>query len=183
MRLTDEQKAAIAEDIRRTAGTPEGSYRKIAKRNEVGVATVQKIAKDNGLADAWQAGQQQTAAATSVRLTNVAARRTELEARLVEQAHDLLDRIHDDVTHLNVVKNMGENAGESVELTVLPPGPRDWKDTMSAVGTASTKSVEIAKHNADQANTGQATSLLRDFMDGIRKRRAERDKADAGGDG
>lgn len=62
-KFTPEQRAAIAEDTRQNTGGPDGSYRDIANRHGCSVATVQKIAKENGLADRWHAGQQRTAAA------------------------------------------------------------------------------------------------------------------------
>ncbi|MBP2331245.1 transposase-like protein [Kibdelosporangium banguiense] len=175
-RLSDELKAAIAEDIRATAGTPEGSYRKIAGRHGVGLASVQKVAQQNGLADAWQNGQQQTAAATSVKQTNAAERRAQLQLDLLGDAQELRGRLFGYVTHLHVVKNMGENAGESVEHTELPSGPREWRDTMSAIGIASSKSVELARLEAEQAGTGQASGLLEQFFQSLERDRAERDK-------
>lgn len=176
MRLSDEQKAAIADDIRTTAGTPEGSYRKIAKRHGVGLATVQKVAKDNGLADAWQAGHEQTKAATEVKTANAAAQRAQLQVDLLDDAQQLRGKLWGNVRHLHVVKNAGEFAGESVEHTIVPTGPRDWRDIMNAIGIASSKSVELARLEAEQAGTGQASGLLEQFFQSLERDRVERDK-------
>ncbi|ALG07651.1 hypothetical protein [Kibdelosporangium phytohabitans] len=176
-RLPDEKRAEIAEDIRRTAGTPDGSYRKIAARHSVGVATVQTVAKENGLADAWKDGHEQTRAATEVKTANAAARRAQLQVDLLGDAQELRERMFGNVRHLHVVKVAGEFAGESVEHTVVPTGPREWRDIMSAIGVASSKSVELARLEAEQAGAGQASGLLEQFERSLRSARVAREQA------
>lgn len=175
-KLTDHQRAAVADDIRQTAGTPDGSYRKIAARHSVALGTVQAIARENGLADRWQEGQQQTAAATSVKQSNAAERRAALQLDLLDDAQKLRARLFGDVVHLNVVKAEGPMAGEFVQETRLPAGPREWRDTMSAIGIASSKSVELARLEAEQAGTEKSAGLLEQFMQSLRAKREQRDR-------
>jgi transposase-like protein len=173
-KFTPEQRAAIAKDIADTAGTPEGSYRKIAARHGCALGTVQKIAQEHQLGDRWQEGQAQTAAATSVKQSNAAAKRAELENDLLDDAQWLRSKLRGNVVHLNVVKRDGPMAGEYVEETVLPAGPRDWRDTMGAIGVASSKSVELARLAAEQAGTGRASGLLEQFFESLEADRRER---------
>ncbi|GAB3472379.1 hypothetical protein [Actinophytocola sediminis] len=185
-KYSDAQRRAIAADIEATAGTPEGSYRQIASRHGCAVATVQRIAEENNLGDRWKDGQHQTAAATSVNQTNGAQRRAALQLDLLDDAQALRARLFGDVTHLNVVKGYppgnvddDEPRGigplpEYVEHTVLPAGPREWRDTMSAIGIASSKSVELARLEAEQAGTGTAGALLDQFLGALVKDRQER---------
>lgn len=195
-KFTDAQRAAIADDIRATAGTPDGSYRKIAARHGCGVATVQKIAAENNLADAWQDGQAQTAAATSVKVSNAAERRAMLQLDLLDDAQALRAKLFGNVVHLNVVKGYPPGTGdddadrgggfgslpEYVEHTVLPAGPREWRDTMSAIGIASSKSVELARLEAEQAGEGAASGLLEQFEKSLREARQRREQAAASED-
>lgn len=178
-KFSPEQRTAIADDIRETAGTPDGSYRQIAKRHGCAVATVQAVAKEHGLEDAWQTGQAKTAAATTVKVTNAAAKRVQLQTDLLDDAQKLRAKLFGEVVHLNVVKNGGDYAGESVEQTALPAGPREWRDTMSAIGIASSKSVELARLEAEQAGEGQASGLLEQFEKSLRAARQQRDQAAA----
>ena len=175
-KFDDAQRKAIADDIRATAGTPEGSYRQIAKRHECALGTIQNIAKEFELTDAWQDGQAQTAAATSVKVSNGAERRAQLQLDLLDDAQKLRSKLFGNVVHLNVVKRDGPMAGEQVEETVLPAGPREWRDTMGAIGIASSKSVELARLEAEQAGTEKSTGLLEQFMQSLRDKRAQRDR-------
>jgi hypothetical protein len=72
-------------------------YRQIAARHGCAVATVQTIADENNLRDRWQDGQQQTAA-TSVKQSNAAALRADLQVDLLGDVAKLRDRLFGDVT-------------------------------------------------------------------------------------
>lgn len=180
-RLTDDQRAAIAADIDQNAGQPGGSYRDIARRHDVALGTVQKIARDNGLGDRWQEGQAQTAAATSVRQSNAAAKRAQLQEDLLDDAQKLREKLFGDVVHLHVVKLEGPMAGETVEETRLPAGPREWRDTMGAIGVASSKSVELARLEAEQAGTGTAGALIDQFLGALVRDRQQPSADSEGG--
>lgn len=175
--MSDELRAAVARDISETAGTPDGSYRKIAARNGCSVATVQKVAAEAGLADAWQAGRAQTAAATEVAKTTAAAKRAQLELDLLDDAQRLRGKLFGDVAHLHVVKV--DKDLEEVRKTVLPAGPRDWDSTMRAIGVATSKAVELARVAAEQAGTGTASGLLEQLEKSLREARHRREQAAA----
>jgi hypothetical protein len=178
-KFTDAQRKAIADDIAATAGTPDGSYRKIAARHGCAVGTVQKIADENNLRDRWQDGQQQTAAATSVKQSNAASLRAALQVDLLGDVAKLRGRLFGGVVHLNVVKAEGPMAGEYVERTELPAGPRDWRDTAGAMAALIGKSVELARLEAEQAGEGQAAGLLEQFERSLRDARQRRQQAAA----
>ncbi len=176
-RIPDETRAEVAEWIRAHAGTPDGTVRAIAARFHIGKATVGKIADEHGLTDAWKNGTQQTEAATAARNAYVAQQRAALQEDLLDTAADLLERLHDHVIHLNVVKDSGEMAGEHVEHTELPSGPGDWRQTMAAVSSATKEAVALAKLDNENTTTQQVTGLLDAFMEDLATDRAAREEA------
>ncbi len=173
-KFDDAWRARIIQDIRDTGGTPDGTYRKLGARHGCAISTVQKIAKENNLLHLWAEGQAATAAATAAKVTNAAERRAALQLDLLDDAQKLRSKLFGDVVHLNVVKRDGPMAGEQVEETVLPAGPRDWRDTMSAIGIASSKSVELSRLEAEQAGTGATGALLDQFLGALVRDREER---------
>lgn len=175
-KFTDAERKAIAADIDQTAGKPEGSYRLIAERHNCSKNTVQNIAKEYGLEDRWRAGQAQTAAATSVNQSNAADRRARLQLELLDDVDELRQKLFGDVVHLHTAKNEGPMAGERVEQTILRAGPRDWRDTAGAMAALIGKSVELARLEAEQAGTGQASGLLDQFMESLRAARQQREQ-------
>jgi hypothetical protein len=173
---------AVADDIRTLAlaGDPAGSVRAIAHRHNISKATVGVIADEYELSHAWSEGAAQTTAATEARRTYIAAQRARLQEDLLDGAADLLERMQDDIVHLNVVKNMGENAGESVEQTELPPGPGDYRSMAAAITSFTKAAVELAKLDNDNTSTASTVSLLDQFALDLQ---ADRDKREqAGGD-
>jgi hypothetical protein len=167
-KFTPAQRKAIADDIRATAGTPEGSYRQIAKRHDCALGTIQNIAKEYGLTDAWQEGQQQTAAATSVKQSNAADRRAALQLEFLDDVAKLRSKLFGEVVHLNVVKNEGPMAGERVKETYLRAGPRDWRDTANAIAALTGKSIDLARLEAEQAaGEGEGAALLRAIAESL----------------
>jgi hypothetical protein len=181
-RFSDETRAEVAEWIRQHAGTPEGSVRAIAARFGMGKATVGKIADEFGLTDAWKNGTEQTQAATAARNAYVAQQRAALQEDLLDTAADLLERLHDQVIHLNVVRAAGENAGEYVDETTLPAGPPDWRQTMQAVSFATKEAVALAKLDNENTTTQQVTGLLDAFQEDLAADRAAREAARRDGD-
>lgn len=179
-RIPDETRAEVAEWIRAHAGTPDGTVRAIAARFTIGKATVGKIADEYGLTDAWKNGTEQTQAATAARQAYVAQQRAALQEDLLDTAADLLERLHDRVTHLHVVKS---GFDESVEHTVLPSGPGDWRQTMGAVASATKEAVALAKLDNENTTTQQITGLLDAFQADLAEDRAAREEAAAHSDG
>lgn len=164
-RYPDELRAEIADYIRAHAGTPEGSIRAIARHFEISKTTVGVIADEYDLRDAWTEGAEKTANATSTRRTHVAAQRALMQEDLLDKAADLMDRIDDRVTHLNVVR-VGENM-EEVERTELPPGPGDYRAMAGAIATLTRASVELAKLDNDTSRTDASLGLLAEFRQAL----------------
>lgn len=175
--LPREVRDAVAADIRATAGTTDGSVRRIAARHGVGMGTVRRIAADYGLADAWRDGAARTEAANAQRAAHLAERRNQLQADLLDDAEELRERLLAEVVHLNVVKEPGPMGGERVEHTELPAGPRDWQSTMAAISAAVKTSVELARLEAENSGTGAAGGLLEQFEVSLRKAREARERA------
>ena len=180
-KFTDEQRRAIADDIRQTAGTPDGSYRKIAARHNVkSLSTIQAIAKEFDLADRWQEGQANTAAATSVKQTNAAALRADLQVDLLHDAQEIRRRLWspDGVPVWAPGQNKdGFDATAVIVTKNVEAGPREIREAMAAVGIASSKSVELARLEAEQAGAGEATGLLEQFEKSLLDARHRRDQA------
>ncbi|SER95464.1 hypothetical protein SAMN05216188_11866 [Lentzea xinjiangensis] len=166
-RTPDHIRAEVADYIRAHAGTPEGSVRAIARRFGIGKTTVGVIADEHGLGDAWLEGAEQTAAATEARRVHLGRQRALLQEDLLDSAADLVDRIHDEVVHLNVVKDGGEDGGEHVEHTVLPPGPADYRAMSAAIATFSKAAVDLAKLDNDTSRTDASVGLLDRFWEAL----------------
>lgn len=162
-RTADHIREAVAEDIIALAGTPEGSVRAIAHKHRIGKTTVGRIADEYGLADAWAENTSQTEQATATRRAHIARQRALLQEDLLDAAADLVNRLHQEVIHLNVVKRDGENAGEYVEQTELAPGPAEWRSTMAAISAATRSAVDLAKLDNDTSRTDATVGLLDQF--------------------
>lgn len=174
-RYDDGVRAEVADYIREHAGTREGTVRAVAARFQMGKATVGKIADEFGLSDAWKAGTEKTEAATAARQAYVAQQRAALQEDLLDTAADLLERLYDNVVHLNTVRLEGENAGDVVERTILPSGPSDWRQTMAAVSSATKEAVALAKLDNENTTTQQVAGLLDAFMEDLAADRAARE--------
>ena len=168
--LTDQQRADILADIQATAGTADGSVRKIAARHGVGMGSVRRIADAAGCGDAWESGSQRTAAANGQKREHLAQRRLELQSGLIDDAEHLRAKLFDKVTHLNVVRQSA-GPGESyeiVEQTVLDAGPQDWRATMGAIAQAAGRIAELARLDAEaNAGEGEGAKALRAIADGV----------------
>ncbi|WP_041836646.1 hypothetical protein [Actinosynnema mirum] len=189
-RYPDGFRDQVAEYIRAHAGSPEGTFRAISVKFGISKALVGVIADEIGLADAWTDGVARTADATTARRTYLAAQRALLQEDLLDTAADLTSRLHDDVTHLHVVKTIPEGidadpdedggfgflAAERVEHTILPPGPAEWRSTMTAIAAATRAAIDLAKLDQGQDATGQATGMLEQFENSLRAARAERER-------
>lgn len=163
-RTPERVREAVADYIRVHAGTPEGSFRAIQRKFHLGKSTIGIIADEYGLGDAWAEGAEKTAAATEARRVHVARQRALLQEDLLDKAADLMERMHDDVTHLNVVKRDGEMAGEYVEQTDLPPGPGDFRAMAGAIGVFTKAAVDLAKLDNDTSRTEASVGLLDEFF-------------------
>jgi hypothetical protein len=120
----------------------------------VSVSAGYRVAADYDLADAWEDRHDQTEAATAARAADLAKRRTELQAGLLDDIAELRDRLFGDVIHLHVVKS------DQFSETVLPAGPAEWHATMGAINAAARQTANLARLDAETAGAGQASGLL-----------------------
>lgn len=168
--LTDQQRAEILDDIRETAGSTDGSVRRIAARHHVGMGSVRRIADAAGIGDAWESGSQRTAAANAQKAVHLTQRRLELQSGLIDDAEDLREKLFGNVVHLNVVRRSDEPgmSYEVVEETVLPAGPQEWRVTMGAITSAVGRTVELARLDAEQAGgEGEGAAALRAIAEAL----------------
>lgn len=157
-RLPDADREAILNDIRASAGTLEGSVRKIADRNRVSTATVQRVAKAAGLDDAWS--RDKTLHASRARAIDSKSIRTQLA----------LDHLNDAVRiraeRLWAPCTILAATGKLVELD-LPPA-RDVKDFMASVGSALKTSMDVEKHDSGDQGAEDAKSMLLGVAEGLK---------------
>lgn len=176
-RTPDHIRDAVVDDIRAytLTGHPDGSVRSIARRHGISKTTVGRIADDVGLGDAWAEGTAQTAQATDTRMAHVRRQRALMQEDLLDKASDLVDRMDNDVIHLNVVKLSGEDGGEIVEQTTLPPGPGDYRAMAAAVTSMTRAAAELAKLDNDTTATNSTVGLLDQFAADLAAERAARE--------
>lgn len=87
-RVPDNVKAAIADDLRATAGTTDGAIRRVADRHGVSTDTVRRVAAAAGVALTREI----TKKATEASLSDLAARRAKLAGELLAYAEETMER-------------------------------------------------------------------------------------------
>lgn len=137
--LPPEKREAILADIE--AG--QKSRNQIARDHKVSVGAVTNLAPPGAF------DRSKTEAATRARVADTKARRAELAALLLEDAHRLRERLWEPSKQI-----ASSQAGPEVITLDLPPA-RDAKDFMSAVSGAVKSHVDIEKLDTD---TGSATA-------------------------
>ncbi|MFJ8815442.1 hypothetical protein [Amycolatopsis thermoflava] len=170
--IPEDLRAAIIEAMLADDGPP--SHRALAERFGVSKGTIYNIARDADLSHLWEERTARTEAATAANAAELARRRTELQAGLLDDIATLREKLFGDVIHLNVVK-CGEGF-EQVEQTVLPAGPSDWRNTMGAITGATAQTIGLARLDAENTGAGQASGLLEQFEASLRDARHERER-------
>jgi transposase-like protein len=149
--IPDDVRAAILEDIR--AG--EMGCRAIARDHDVDPATVSKIAKDAGIADAFQRGQ--TENATIARQADNAALRASTSRRFLDEANKLLDDLHQPCT----VFNFGGKDNTYEEHELPEPPSAEKRNLIVAAATAFDKHLAADRHDG---NTGGDVTAARSLL-------------------
>lgn len=167
--LTPEQWQALVDDITATAGTPEGSVRRIAARHDVSMRTVRTVAAEAGLADAWASGRARTAAAAQARTVTAAERRSWLIVDLLDDIDELRERLLDDVTVPH----------PTLGTVTVPVGPADLRNLATAVGILIDKHAQLVRLEQETSGSGQAAGLLERFEQALRQARQVRDEQTA----
>lgn len=155
--LDPTRRASILADIEATAGTPDGSVRKIADRQSVSTATVRRAAEAAGISDAWS--RDKTLNASRARAIDGQALRTQLAMDHLSDAVRIRERLWEPA-------EMVTATGQVVSLT-LPPA-RDVKDFMQSVGSALKISMEVEKHDQGDQGAEDAKSMLLGVAEGLK---------------
>lgn len=141
--LTDAKRSAILADIE--AG--QKSRNQIARDHKVSVSTV------TGLAPPGSFDRSKTAAATHAKVADAKARRAQLAALLLDDAHRLRERLWEPSKQV-----FSSPLGAEIITLDLPPA-RDAKDFMAAVSGAVKSHVDIEKLDTD-TGSADAKSML-----------------------
>ena len=146
--LDPAKRAAIIADIKAS-----GKRNEIARKHGVSVSTVSKIAKDEGLTDAFD--RTQTENATRAKQIDNKARREALRERLLDKASDLLDMM--DQPYL--VYAFGGKDNDYNEHLLNKPPATDLRNLMTSAAVAIDKHAVLEKLDTDDGAAG-AKSML-----------------------
>jgi hypothetical protein len=152
--MAPDRRDAILKDIR--AGGQ--SARQIGKAHGVSDAAVRRIAKQEGLVDAWS--RDKTVKATHARVADNKAKRTQLQSDLLDDAQKLRKRAW---SRYPIVVNSMEGA-EKVWLD-LPPLP-DVRAAYTSIGIIVDKDAAIERASSD-GGADAAKSMLGQLFDGL----------------
>jgi hypothetical protein len=158
-RISEDVKAAVLADLRKTTGTPEGSCRKVAERHGIGMTVVREIAKAASLSfgvDA-HAARARTKSACEVNEFTNAQLREQLSARLLREAKALLDWLNEPVH----VYGFGGQYHSFAEADASSPSPSDKRQLITAAAIALDKHVVLERFDSAGAAGQQADLLLK----------------------
>lgn len=151
--IPEDTRNAIIEDLE--SGTEE-SCRTIAKRHGVSDATVRKIAKDEGITNAFT--RVNTENATRARVADMKAQRANLAQILLEDALKLRERAWTQYTYYERSKD----GVERVQLD-LPP-LAEVRNAYTALAIAIDKHVVLDRHDSDATGLAAVDAWLRDMI-------------------
>lgn len=153
--LSDELRAAVLADIK-TGGK---SARQIGSAHGVSDASVRRIAKDEGLVDAWS--RDKTVKATRARVADNAAKRTQLQSDLLDDAQRLRKRAWEPYE----IPLAGPQGIETITLDLPPLGEVRAAYTSIGIIVDKDRAYERDKSGAD--GTDHAKSMLGQLMTGL----------------
>lgn len=152
--IPDDTRAAILDDIK----TRQKSCRGIARDHGVSTATVRKIAKDNGITDAFS--REQTIHATRARQADIGDLRSRLALRNYLRAHAVHDRLDAEVYEAKHVT--GE--GKVITVRTEHPPARDERDLAAAISSYTAAADRLTD---DDGGADHAKSLLGALAEGL----------------
>lgn len=153
----------ILADIRAAAGgEPDQSIRKIADRHKVSMRRVRTIAAAHGLADAWSARANHTAAATAAKTEDAKAKR----AAIMNGLLDDVQRLREQLFAPTVIWSFGGKENTYAERHVPEPPTRDKRDLMNAISLALNASLRLDDHDHG-SEVDDAKSMLDDLFEGL----------------
>ncbi|WP_017972509.1 hypothetical protein [Actinopolyspora halophila] len=152
--IGDDKRADILDDIREE----KLSRNAIARKHGVNPETVRNVATANGYDQAFS--RLKTEKATRAHTADLAARRAELKASLLDDAEALRQRAWSEYTYYE----RGATGPEQVTLD-LPP-LAEVRQAYTALGIAVDKSVALDKHDGD-SGADDARSMLGSLASGL----------------
>ncbi len=153
-RISDDKRSAILADIR------DGKLgnREIARKHGVAPATITKIAKDEGVNDAFE--RTQSAKATRAVIEDNRSRRARISSELLDDVEQFRKRAWSPYTYYE----RGADGPELVQLE-LPP-LKEAKEAYVAIGISLQRHAELEKLDADRGDEG-ARSMLGDLAEAL----------------
>lgn len=167
--LTDEQRDAIADAIRRD---PVPTHRAISQEFGVGLGTVYDIASEYGLADAWEHRREQSEQATATRAALVAEKRQRLEEAAIDAALEFIDKRQQG--RQVAIKGM-----EGADIVHVEANSEDYRNVGQAVSNLGNTATQLAKLEAELSGAGQVSGLLEQFEQSLRDARERREQQQA----
>jgi hypothetical protein len=158
-RLTNEQREAVIADLRATAGTPEGAYRRVAARCELSIASVAKIAQECGFTPA-NSDRERTRTATRAKVVDNAARRTEIAAKLL----DVADEAIEDMSRQALVYNFGGRDNTYAERMLSRPDFRGRRDLALIAKTALDSHKMLDQYDSDASQAAAVDAWLKSMI-------------------
>lgn len=155
-RLTDEQREAVVADLRATAGTIEGAYRRVAARCGLSIASVAKIAQECGFTPA-DAVRERTRTATRAKMIDNASRRTELAALLLDRAQEALLDMHEPA----LVYNFGGRDNTYAEKLLSRPDFGSRLNLMKTAAQAIASHKVLDQYDSDAAQAAAVDAWLK----------------------
>jgi hypothetical protein len=160
-KLTASARASIVDDIEQTAGTPEGSARKVAARHNVSPSTVRKIARESRDPEPAE----EAATAEAVPEMTLAEARAALQRRWLATANQGLDWS----TEAYTVYGFGGQDGDYSEHTLDRPPAADWGHYIKGAGLATDKMLALAKFDSGDTGVSEAVSVIGDIVHALRE--------------
>lgn len=159
-RMDDGKREEILADIENTAGTLDGTVRKIADRQGVSTATVQRVAKAAGLTDVWS--RDQTQKGTQARQVDLAELRSLTAARFLQESNKMLDRLNEPC---EVFAFGGAENRFNSEVLHRPPS-QEARNFMTAAAVALDKHLVLDKHDSSETGGAAVDAWLRHIIGG-----------------
>lgn len=160
VRLTDAQKAAVLADLRATLGTPDGSYRRVAKRHGITEASIRRIIAASDL-DAVPESRARMEKAIERRALSNADRRAELAGRLLAEARAALD----DMQNGSIVH--ASSFGEITFAQASRVLPRDRQALMTTAAIALDKHRMLDQYDSAAAGAAAVDLWLQGMIGGV----------------
>lgn len=152
--LPDDVRAAILEAIKQGGK----SARQIGKDQGVSDAAVRRIAKAEGITDAWS--RDKTEQATRARVADMKAARTKLAADLLGDAQRLRERAWRAYTYYERTRD------DVVKVTLDEPPLHEVRNAYTALAVCTDKHLALDRHDTD-SGAAEAVSMLGALAEGL----------------